>query len=288
MSELSQILTKTNIVISLGRYELAIKLAQKALGISPNNPFAYYYLSCANAFLKNFDEAEKLVKLALSYEPISENCLLLYCIIMLATKQYTKAIEKADEMLKINPQNANAMYYKGSSYEKIKKYKEAGFWIKQALQINPNDSSFHLKLADIYSDTNQKEFAKREYLEALKFDPNNSSSLNNYGMHLLKYNWYSKNGLQLLKSSLQNTPNDKNVIDNYETFLFIQKIPKACLKAFFSFKNFLIICILVLLYYFYPKDFIGIIISTIFCLILYIIVLIPVSLIFAKNNKIAK
>lgn len=168
------------------------------------------------------------------------------------------------------------------------KKQEAEFWIKHALQITPNDSSFHLKLADIYSDTEQNGFAEREYLEALKFEPNDSSSLNNYGMHLLKHNWYSKTGLQLLKSSLQNTPNDKNVIDNYETYLFFQKFSKTCLKACFCFKSFWVIGILTLLYYFYPENFVDILFSIIFSLIVYVIVIISLTPIFAKNNKIAK
>ena len=232
MSNLYEILNKAQIATSLGKYQLAIKLSQDVLSIAPNNALAYYNLAVAYVFLKNYDKAEEFIKLALSFEPNLENSLVLYCIILFQKEQYQAASEKADEALKINPDNETAIFYKACIFHKLKKYKEAEWYIKKALEHSPNSNSYHSKLAEIYSDTNRKNLAEQEYLAALKLEPNDSISLNNYGMHILAKNWRDKKGLELLRASLRNKPDDKTVIENYETYYTYQNFFFICIKAY--------------------------------------------------------
>lgn len=232
MSNLYEILNKAQIAISLGKYQLAIKLSQDVLSIAPNNAFAYYNLALSYLLLKNYDKAEEFIKLALSFEPNLENSLVLYCVILFKKEQYQAASEKADEALKINPDNETAIYFKACIFNKLKKYKEAEWYIKKALELSPNSNSYHLKLAEIYSDTNRKNLAEQEYLAALKLEPNDSISLNNYGMHILAKNWRDKKGLELLRASLRNKPDDKTVIENYEAYYTYQNFFFICIKAY--------------------------------------------------------
>lgn len=232
MSNLYEILNKAQIAISLGKYQLAIKLSQDVLSIAPNNALAYYNLAVSYLFLKNYDKAEEFIKLALYFEPNLENSLVLYCVILFKKEQYQAASEKADEALKINPDNETAIYFKACIFNKLKKYKEAEWYIKKALEHSPNSNSYHSKLAEIYSDTNRKNLAEQEYLAALKLEPNDSISLNNYGMHILAKNWRDKKGLELLRASLRNKPDDKTVIENYEAYYTYQNFFFICIKAY--------------------------------------------------------
>lgn len=232
MSNLYEILNKAQIAISLGKYQLAIKLSQDVLSIAPNNALAYYNLAVSYLFLKNYDKAEEFIKLALSFDPNLENSLVLYCVILFKKEQYQAASEKADEALKINPDNETAIYFKACIFNKLKKYKEAEWYIKKALEHSPNSNSYHSKLAEIYSDTNRKNLAEQEYLAALKLEPNDSISLNNYGMHILAKNRGDKKGLELLRASLRNKPDDKTVIENYEAYYTYQNFFFICIKAY--------------------------------------------------------
>ena len=127
----------------------------------------------------------EFIKIAISIEPNWDDCLVLYCVILIKKEQYEPALKKADEALKISPNNEIAMYLKACIFNNLKSNKEAEWYIKKALEISPNTSLYHLKLAEIYSDTNRNKLAEQEYLEALRLEPNNSTFLNSYGMYLL-------------------------------------------------------------------------------------------------------
>lgn len=62
---------------------------------------------------------------------------------------------------------------------------------------------------------------KKEYLEALKLNPNDGYTLNNYAVAILDNNIKDgeKKALELLQNSLRMNPNDEVVISNYQTCL---------------------------------------------------------------------
>lgn len=254
MSNIYELCEKFQVAISLGKYKLAIKLAQEALSVDPNNVVAYYNLALAYSYLKNFDKAEEFIKLALSIDPTWDDSLLLYCIILINKEQYQSALKKADEALKFSPNNESAMYLKSCILNTLKNNQEAELYIKKALEISPNTSFYHSQLADIYSDTNRRNLAEQEYLEALRLDPNDASSLNSYGMHFLRKNWGSKKGLELVRASLRIKPDNKDVIENYEAFHTYQNLFFLCIEGYreaceenLSKKKFVLIIILLII-----------------------------------------
>ena len=120
MSNLSELFEKSQVAISLGKYNLVIKFSQEALSIEPNNVVAYYNLALAYLYLKNYDKAVEFIKLAISIEPNWDDCLVLYCVILIKKEQYEPALKKADEALKISPNNEIAMYFKACIFNNLK------------------------------------------------------------------------------------------------------------------------------------------------------------------------
>lgn len=293
MSNLYELFEKAQIAISLGKYKLAIKLAQEALSVDPNNVVAYYNLAMAYSYLKKFDKAEDFIKLTLSIEPTWDDGLILYCVILIKKEQYQPALKKADEALKISPNNETAMYLKACIFNNLKNNKEAEWYIKKALEISPNTSLYHLKLADIYSDTNRNKLAEQEYLEALRLEPNNSTSLNSYGMHLLTKNWGSKKGLELLRASLRKNPDNRDVIENYEAFhtyqnlffLFLEGYRETCEQYLFK-KNFVLVGIIsIILYFLDVQLLIGFYCGILSFVLLYLIIFIYTKKHSYKNSE---
>ena len=56
------------------------------------------------------------------------------------TKKYDEAIKHLNNTLKVSPKDFNAHYFLGIVYERKKDYKTAKKYLKQALNISPNNS----------------------------------------------------------------------------------------------------------------------------------------------------
>lgn len=232
MTKSDILIKKIQVANSLNKYQLAIKLAKNILANDPNNVTAYYYLSLANFNLDNIEEAKKNCEIGLSLEPNSDVLLLVYSAIAIMEQNYKFGLEATNKVLETDPINTLAIYFRACCYEKLKQYREAEFCSKELIKLEPNNALAHCTLADVYSETNQRKIAEQEYLEALRLEPNNYTTLNNYGLHLLKYNWYSKTGIELLKSSLRNNPNEKTVISNYKKYFILQNFFIYVAKAY--------------------------------------------------------
>jgi tetratricopeptide (TPR) repeat protein len=91
------------------------------------------------------------------------------------------------------------------------KYEQAIIEIKQLMKLNPSGTSgFYNNLALCYEGLGKNEDAEKSYLEALKTDPKNTSSMNGLsGIYLKKGN--KAKGIEYLKKILELNPTDQAV-----------------------------------------------------------------------------
>lgn len=99
------IYSKIDAAFSLGKYQLAIKLAEKILSQNTNEAEAYNCISSAQAELGNINVAESYIKKALSISPNEVKYLKTYCEIYLLKKEYDNCIELANKILLFDPQD---------------------------------------------------------------------------------------------------------------------------------------------------------------------------------------
>lgn len=210
---------RADAALDLGKCQLAIDLSKKILAHNPNDYEAYSTIAKAYIDLKKYDKAEIFIKKSLALCPNSETPLSIYCNILMLKEDYNGAIKISDEVLMKNPKNEFALYCRTFSLYKLKEYKRAEELTTYLLSVSPNAELYHHTLAEIYSKTDRFDLAEKEYLEALKLNPNDECTLNNYAVAILDNNIKDgeKKALELLQNSLRINPNDEVVISNYQT-----------------------------------------------------------------------
>lgn len=124
----------------LGQYDLAIKTYKKALILQANLASIYYNLS----------------------------------LIMIALKQYAKAISYSQQALRIEPSNVVYRSLLAEGFYKWRKYDSALIYFKKVIGQNPNCTEAYLRIADIYNITQKPKKARRYYKKILQLKlPNN-------------------------------------------------------------------------------------------------------------------
>jgi tetratricopeptide (TPR) repeat protein len=89
-----------------------------------------------------------------------------------ALKYYTIAVNMA-------PEDAAAHFYRGMENLKRGLPEQAEADLEKAVELNPGQVSFHVKLAEVYSQEHRTDRAIPEYRKALELDPKNIEALNN-------------------------------------------------------------------------------------------------------------
>jgi len=104
-----------------------------------------------------------------------------------------EAIKGLKEVVRLDPDNAEALLHLGQIHREIKRYDEAIAYFKKAASFKPDESKVHDGLGNIYKSMGRVEEAFQEFQTADKLDPGNPSILNNLG-------WYYQQKLQIDKA----------------------------------------------------------------------------------------
>ena len=91
-------------------------------------------------------------------------------------KEWNKAIDLYDEVLRLNPKNSNAAYNKGLIYKTMNDNQKAKEAFSQSLSINPDTYKARYMLALIYREENTPEKAVEELNSALRTKPDYSDA----------------------------------------------------------------------------------------------------------------
>ncbi len=227
--------------ISQKKYVEAIKYLTKAVIFRPN---AYISGNLAKAYFEAgiFDKAIILFERIAKEAPSDD----IYYSLGLSYKQiknYNKSINAYKMALNLNPNHFSALYNLANTYKELNKDSEAKEYALKAIAINPNDESVNSLISEIYSSeknyneaiealkkcilVNNKEYlyfyniaiyyskidkkeeAEKNYLDALKLNPNHVSSLVNLAS-LYKEN--NKNeSLKLLEKAYKISSNEETL-----------------------------------------------------------------------------
>ena len=100
------------------------------------------------------------------------------------------AILQMQEVVRLDPSNAQAWGRIGLYQNNLTRYKEARTPLLRAIELEPKESYYHWALGDSYllENVTEENFlqAQREYETALQLDPKNQKALYSYGMGLTR------------------------------------------------------------------------------------------------------
>ncbi len=178
------------------RYGLALQALNKdkeasaaydqAIALAPDNGTYYYYKGTLFDSQNQDDTAKKLYEKALALDPsLTQAKQALSALASTATdsqlddalaaynkKQYETALNTIDTVLKTDPNNATAYYYKGLVYDAQKKLEPARSAYAKAIALNPQNSDAVYALAVVLDTQGEKLEAKKAYQQFLGLKKN--------------------------------------------------------------------------------------------------------------------
>jgi tetratricopeptide (TPR) repeat protein len=149
--------------------------------------------------------------------------------------KYEKALVNFDKALDINPNNVNALYYKGYIYEQMENYDEAIKFYSKAIKADVEDFMYYRR-GKCYFNNELDSLAILDFNEALKRIPDNPEILMSRASAYLRTEQYDKL-LVDLNTRLKQNPNDYFTKANKS--IALKKLGKyeEALKVLFELEN---------------------------------------------------
>lgn len=227
---LAKAITNNNID-ALSKLELlwpSIKLAQTDSSLQPqvlarfkniyesagsNNKVSLAYANVLAEFNKP-TEALPIFKKALDQDKNNLDAWQSVISIYLTLNQNDSALEIAKRALSYYPNQGVLYLYKGQANMLLQKNQNAIADYNTGLELvseNPSlVQTFYSSLGDIYNTTKQYKLSDSCFETAIKLNPNNASSLNNYAYFLSLRNEQLEKAASMSQKSLQLVPNEKH------------------------------------------------------------------------------
>ena len=97
------------------------------------------------------------------------------------SRQYQKAINAFEQVIRIKPDDHFAHYVTGASYAKMERYRESIPHYKEVIRIKPDYAPAHNELGLIYTALGQYKRAIISFKEAIRLEPNFEGTYSNLG-----------------------------------------------------------------------------------------------------------
>ena len=140
--------------------------------IYPNEAEIYFLLSQIHLHESRFKEANENVDIAIEINPDNENYFGQKAYILINTKQFERALDFANEGLRINSKNTFCLNARTTALTKLNRKDEAASSIENLLNDNPENAYSHANVGWSHLESNKPKEALKHFKEALMLDPN--------------------------------------------------------------------------------------------------------------------
>lgn len=178
-----------------------------------------------------YDEAERIIKDLLSFEPNNVYLLSLFAEVNLQLNQINIAENVIKNAIGIAPEEPHLFYIKSRIEAHKKLFEEAEFSIKQAIALNPFDADYFAMLAHYKLTAKSFQEALDIANKALEIDPENVFAINTRSTALIKLN-KSDEAFNTIEGALRQDPNNSYTHANYGWGLLEKGNPKKALEHF--------------------------------------------------------
>lgn len=160
-------LNENKLDASISHFRKAIKLYE---------PFPQAYALVGTAYLekKDWKEAEKALKRAITLDSKSSDAYLALGAVLNQTKEYPRAEAVLLRGLELNPEAPGGHYELAKTYWELGRWQEAAPHARKAVSLTPDLASPHVLLGNILLRERNAQGALHEYQEYLRLDPNGS------------------------------------------------------------------------------------------------------------------
>ena len=158
---------------------------------------------------------------------------LLYLEIKL--EQWDQVIEHAEEALEIFPNQSMIHYFNGVAHLRKRHYEEAIASLEQARRLASSNaalaSEINSQLGEAYNAIKNYISSDKAYEEALTFNPDNATVLNNYSYYLAIRKQNLEKAEKMSATLIKNHPENPTFLDTYAWVLFTREKYKEAKKV---------------------------------------------------------
>ena len=117
------------------------------------------------------------------------------------------------QILQIHPWNVNTLHLLGVIAYQVENFEIAGDLIGQAIEVEPNQSSFFFSLGLVLKKQGKLAESVNAYYKVLEIDPNNADAYNNLG-NILGSSGKLEEAVDTYRKALEINPNDIKIYNN--------------------------------------------------------------------------
>jgi tetratricopeptide (TPR) repeat protein len=202
-----------SIPFSKNNISFSIEASKKEVLKDPTNSVQHYFLGIAYFIEKNYQEAEKSFRNALSLDPKDDDIYYALALSEHRMKHYPKALSWYLKAIEIDPNSFIYYFDTGLAYMALEEYKKAFACFKKSTLIKPSFTSGYYNMA--FSLEKQKKYdeALDMYQKTLLIDPSHTSSMVNIGKIYTDKGFYEK-ALAFFEKAISLNPNDASFYYN--------------------------------------------------------------------------
>jgi Tfp pilus assembly protein PilF len=185
---------KGNAYFDMNKYDEAIECYNKALEINPKYAEAWYNKGLISFNLQRYEESKEYIikTIELTEEPsVKVGALTLKGAILLKLKDFNNAKKVLEEATSIDPNFADAYYYKARVQMELKEYDDAIRLYKIAIDKDKNHIEAYNGLADAYARKDNIDEAKEQLKKAIRIKPDFTEAY----INLAKLSGYTTKGV---------------------------------------------------------------------------------------------
>lgn len=179
----------------------------------------------------NLLKAENICREILDVQPNNMDALYFLAEICYSSQKYDLAIEYIKNVLQYNPANAEAYNNLGLIYQEKEQFNEAVEYYEKALQLNPNLPDSYLNLGFVLQKTGRIDEGIIYYKKALKFNPNDTNVYYNLGIAFQEKGQLGE-AIQYYQKALELNPNDADIYCNLGFALQENRQPDEAIKYY--------------------------------------------------------
>lgn len=150
-------------------------------------------------------------------------------------EQWDKVIRHADAALEIYPNQGLIHYFNGVAHLRKRHYPEATQSLEQAKRLSSSNPALlgeiNSQLGEAYNATKEYSKSDKAYEEALTFNPNNATVLNNYSYYLALRKENLEKAEKMSATLIKNQPENPTFLDTYAWVLYTREKYKEAKKV---------------------------------------------------------
>ena len=157
-------------------FDEGIKTTLCAIAIDPGNHYYFYLLAFGYYRKNNHVLAVEHLQKSIQLNPWFCESYGLLALVYVKEKQFEKALQKANEGLKIDPENITCLNARSVALNKLKRTDAAIATMQYALAQDPDNEFTHSTVGWNYLEKGKSKISANHFREALRINPNNTNA----------------------------------------------------------------------------------------------------------------